>query len=61
MEERLPRRPAVRSAVYRRAFEKLPGRAFITSSCEGRGVFGVPPPPPRTRATVAREFGGNCA
>ncbi|CAN0229500.1 unnamed protein product [Ectocarpus sp. 12 AP-2014] len=45
MEERLPRRPVVRSVVYRRALEEmLPGRAFFTHSCGGREVFGVPAP-----------------
>ncbi|CAN0308199.1 unnamed protein product [Ectocarpus sp. 6 AP-2014] len=45
MEERLPRRPAVRSVLYVRAFEDiLPGRAFFARSCGGRGVFGVPAP-----------------
>ncbi|CBJ30056.1 hypothetical protein Esi_0172_0039 [Ectocarpus siliculosus] len=39
MEERLSRRPVTRSVVYRRAFE---GLAFITRSCGGRGLFGVP-------------------
>ncbi|CAM9612124.1 unnamed protein product [Pylaiella littoralis] len=48
MEERLPRRPAVRSVVYRRAFEVfpaadiLPGRALFTRSCGGGGVVRRP-------------------
>ncbi|CAN0096568.1 unnamed protein product [Ectocarpus sp. 12 AP-2014] len=53
MEERLPRRREVRSVVYRRAFEDiLPGRAFFTRSCGGRGVVRRPRSP--------REQGREC-
>ncbi|CAN0304705.1 unnamed protein product [Ectocarpus sp. 12 AP-2014] len=46
MEERLPRRPVVRSVVCRRAFEDiLPGRTFFTRSCKGRGVVRRPRSP----------------
>ncbi|CAN0095255.1 unnamed protein product [Ectocarpus sp. 12 AP-2014] len=39
MEERLPRRPVVRSMLHLRASEDmLPGRAFSARSCGGRGV-----------------------
>ncbi|CAN0260675.1 unnamed protein product [Ectocarpus sp. 4 AP-2014] len=42
-EERLPRRPVVRSVLYRRGFGGV-GRALFTRSCGRRGVFCVPSP-----------------
>ncbi|CAM9496678.1 unnamed protein product, partial [Scytosiphon promiscuus] len=53
MEERLSRRPAVRSVLYLGAFE---GRAFFTQSCGGRGVFGVPTPLENKRESGTRPW-----